>query len=144
MALFQVLAQSSAVEILLISFALAVMSGMATKIFLGEEGRAARQKLNDLQKEMKEAQKKGDAKKLQKLQGEMMTSMMDSFRHQFKPMLVTFIPFLLIFWWLSGNYGRVGAQPMVEIFGYVIYWFGWYFICIMVFSIPINKLLKNY
>lgn len=142
MALFAVLGGDAAIHIALISFALAVMSAMVTKVFLGEEGRAARQKLKDLQKEMKESQKKGDAKKMQKLQREMMTAMLDSFRHQFKPMIITMIPFILVFWWLRDTYGGLGV--MAEVFGFQLYWFGWYFLCIMIVSIPLNKLLKNY
>ena len=142
MALFEILGGDSAVQIALVSFALAFMSAMVTKVFLGEEGRAARQRLKDIQKDMKTMQKKGDMKKMQKLQGEMMTAMMDSFRHQFKPMLITMIPFILVFYWLRDTYGGLG--PMAEIFGFQLHWLGWYFICVLVVSIPLNKLLKNY
>ena len=141
MVLFELLSES-AKEIALISAALAFMSAMVTKIFLSEEGKAAREKLKDLQKDMKNAQKKGHVKKMQKLQSEMMTAMMESFRHQFKPMLITFIPFILVFYWLRDTYGELG--PMVEILGFQLHWLGWYFLCVLVISIPLNKLLKNY
>ncbi|ODS37391.1 hypothetical protein BEH94_04530 [Candidatus Altiarchaeales archaeon WOR_SM1_SCG] len=138
----------SAIEIALISAALAFMSAMVTKIFLSEEGKAAKEKLKELQKDMKNAQKKGHVKKMQKLQGEMMTTMMESFRHQFKPMLITMGPFLLVFWWLKGNYewmGTIVNLPItLPIIGSGLGWLGWYFLCILVISIPLNKLLKNY
>jgi len=141
MVLFELLSES-AKEITLISAALAFMSAMVTKIFLSEEGKAAKEKLKELQKDMKNAQKKGHVKKMQKLQGEMMTTMMESFRHQFKPMLITFIPFILVFYWLRDTYGGLG--PMAEILGFQLHWLGWYFLCVLVISIPLNKLLKNY
>jgi len=141
MVLFELLSES-AKEITLISAALAFMSAMVTKIFLSEEGKAAKEKLKELQKDMKNAQKKGHVKKMQKLQGEMMTTMMESFRHQFKPMLITFIPFILVFYWLRDTYGGLG--PMAEILGFQLHWLGWYFLCVLIISIPLNKLLKNY
>jgi len=139
---FSLVGGDSAIQIALVSFALAFMSAMVTKVFLSEEGKAARERLKEIQKDMKKAQKKGEMKKMQKLQGEMMNSMMESFRHQFKPMLITFLPFILVFYWLRDTYGELG--PMVTIFGFDLHWLGWYLICILIVSIPLNKLLKNY
>ncbi len=141
MVLFELLSES-AKEIAIISFALAFMSAMITKVFTTEEGKAAKQKTKDLQADMKAAQKSGDMKKMKKLQGEMMGAMMDTFRHQLRPMIITMIPFLLIFWWLKSTYGGGGA--MAELFGYQLYWLGWYFVCFMLVSLPLNKLMKNY
>ena len=157
MVLFAILSES-AKDIALISITVAFVSAMVTKVFLSEEGKAARERTKEIQKEMKKAQKKGDAKKMQKLQGEMISTMMDSFRHNLRPMAITFIPFILVYIWLYDTYGfgeldyfglihivGHGAElPMATVFGFNLYWLGWYILCIMLISIPLNKLLKNY
>ena len=58
-----------------------------------------------MQKQLKAAQKSKNMKKMQKIQKEMMESMMENLQHSFKPMLITIIPFILVFGWLSSTYG---------------------------------------
>ncbi|ODS39532.1 MAG: hypothetical protein A7316_05345 [Candidatus Altiarchaeales archaeon WOR_SM1_86-2] len=100
-----VLIGDPAVDILIVAAALAMMSALVTKVTLGEKGRKSREKMKEMQKQLKAAQKSKNMKKMQKIQKEMMAAMMENLQHSFKPMLVTIIPFILIFGWLYSTYG---------------------------------------
>ncbi|GEM_PF-552224 len=102
--------------------------------------REMKEKMKEHQSELKEATKSGDKKRAQKAQEEFMKLTMENMRYSFKPMIFTFIPFIIIFGWLQREYNQVGL--VANLFGYGIGWFGWYFVCAMVFSSLINKLLK--
>ncbi|VVB65440.1 Uncharacterised protein [Candidatus Gugararchaeum adminiculabundum] len=52
-------------------------------------------RVNQITKEVQEASKRGDSKTAEKLQGEMSPLLMESMKHQFKPLLVIF-PLLFI------------------------------------------------
>jgi uncharacterized membrane protein (DUF106 family) len=67
-------------------------------------------------KELKKIQKacqiklkdaKGDMKKQQEIQKELMACSMELMKHSFKPMLITFIPLLILIWWIRGIYSDV-------------------------------------
>ena len=45
---------------------------------------------------------KGDMKKQQDIQKEMMECSMELMKHSFKPLLITFIPLILFFGWIRG------------------------------------------
>ena len=65
---------------------------------------------------------------------------MESFKHGMKPMMYTWIPIILIFGWLRRTYA--GVEGVVEIGGWQLGWFGWYFICAIVISTVLNKVFK--
>lgn len=73
-----------------------------------EKVRASRERVKEHQQKLKEAQKKGDTKRAQKHQQDLMAETMESMKHNMKPMVFTLIPILLIFGWLRGNYGEYG------------------------------------
>ncbi|MBI5880510.1 TMCO1/EMC3 family protein [archaeon] len=60
-----------------------------------------KQRQKDLQKKMKE--NKHDQEKVMKLQKEMMELSTKAMSQSFKPTLITFIPMMLIFFWLNNN-----------------------------------------
>jgi len=127
--------------IALISMGLAIMSALVRKAVLDQEKmRETKEKLKRYQEEMKKATKSGDTKKLQKSQAEMMKLTMENLKHSFRPMLITFVPFVLVFTWLKDQYGSVGT--VVSLFGFNLGWFWWYLLCAMTVSLIINKLLK--
>jgi len=127
--------------IALISMGLAIMSTLVRKAVLDQEKmRETKEKLKRYQEEMKKATKSGDTKKLQKSQAEMMKLTMENLKHSFRPMLITFVPFVLVFTWLKDQYGSVGT--VVSLFGFNLGWFWWYLLCAMTVSLIINKLLK--
>jgi len=127
--------------IALISMGLAVMSALVRKAVLDQEKmKETKEKLKRHQEEMKQATKSGDTKKLQKAQGEMMKLTMENLKHSFRPMLITFVPFILVFTWLRDQYGSAGT--VASLAGFDLGWFWWYLICAMAVSIIINKILK--
>lgn len=46
---------------------------------------------------------KGNADEMTKINKQMMECSMELMKHSFRPMLITFIPILLIFWWANAN-----------------------------------------
>jgi uncharacterized membrane protein (DUF106 family) len=127
--------------IALISMGLAIMSALVRKAVLDQEKmKETKEKLKKHQEEMKKATKTGDTKKLQKNQEEMMKLTMENLKHSFRPMLITFIPFILVFTWLREQYSTIGT--VASLAGYNLGWFWWYLICAMTVSLFINKILK--
>ena len=116
---------------------------------------------------MREAQKRGDGKKLAELQAEQADMMKDqtaAMTEQFKPMFVTMVPILLIFFWMraSAVSGLVIIMPpsvywvtLVPFWHFIgsfmyggqatipygIGWLLWYFICTFGMSQIIRKFL---
>jgi len=127
--------------IAIISMGLAIMSALVRKAVLDQDKmRETKEKLKKYQEEMKKATKSGDTKRLQESQAEMMKLTMENLKHSFRPMLITFVPFILVFTWLKDQYGSAGT--VVSLFGFNLGWFWWYLICAMTVSLIINKLLK--
>ncbi|RLI91520.1 MAG: hypothetical protein DRO89_03835 [Candidatus Altiarchaeales archaeon] len=127
--------------IALISIGLAIMSALVRKAVLDQDKmRETKEKLKKYQEEMKKATKSGDTKRLQKSQAEMMKLTMENLKHSFRPTLITFVPFILVFTWLKDQYGSAGT--VVSLFGFNLGWFWWYLLCAMTVSLIINKLLE--
>ena len=124
--------------ILIISFIITLLTTLVYKYFTNQE---ALKKLNyenkGLQEKMK--QHKGDVKKMAELQKEaLQKSLIEPMKHQIKPLLITMIPFLLVFSWLRLRYEGTGDL----IFG--IGWFGTYIVSSIIFSMVLRKVLKVY
>ena len=91
-------------------------------------------------KELKEIQKKcqiklkdskGDMKKQQEIQKEIMACSMELMKHSFKPALYTMIPALLLITWLSGVYTEILSG-----------WLWWYIGSAIISSIALRKILN--
>ena len=119
------------------------------------------------QKEIREAQKAGDGKKLVELQSrqqEMMQKQTQMMGNSFKPMIVTLVPILLIFWWMRASVISglivtlppsvyyITLTPMWHFFGHFLYggdatipfaigWLLWYMICTFAMSQILRKFL---
>jgi uncharacterized membrane protein (DUF106 family) len=57
------------------------------------------------QQKIKELQKKGEAKEMQKINEEIIALTMENMKMMYKPMFITLVPFILIFSFMSGSYG---------------------------------------
>ncbi|MBI2043878.1 DUF106 domain-containing protein [Candidatus Pacearchaeota archaeon] len=92
----------------------------------------ARQK--EIQK--KTSEKKGDVEAYQKAQKESMQETfqisMEMMKHSFKPLLITFLPILLLIWWLKGVYVGTPIESS---------WIWWYLISAVASSIVLRKVL---
>ncbi len=94
----------------------------------------ARQK--ELQKELKEIRKEGESDKLMEINKEIMELTMKLMKasFSFKQMLITIVPFLLLFQWMKGFYG--GEAEILSS------WFWYYLGAAIISSSFYRKLLK--
>lgn len=127
--------------IALISIGVAITSSLVRMATLDmKKMREMKEQMKEHQKTLKEATKSSDTKNAKRAQEELMKLTMENMKHSFRPMLITFIPFILIFYWLRGQYGSVGV--VADISGFGLDWFGWYIVCSIISSMLLNKLLK--
>lgn len=91
--------------------------------------------LKNRQKQIQEEMKthKDNPTKLMELQTEMFTHMGASFKHSMKPMLITFVPLILIFPVMRGVFLTTGIAKT---------WFWWYICGSLVSSMIFRKLFK--
>jgi uncharacterized membrane protein (DUF106 family) len=123
------------VSLIIISFVLMLITTLIYKFFTDQVAmKILKDEMKEIQNEMKEF--KDDPTKMMELQKKSFGKMMESFKHQLKPMLITFIPFMILFPWLRGAYSPLGDL----IFG--LGWFGTYFIFGIGFNIALRKILK--
>jgi len=92
------------------------------------EGRARQKELN---KQMKES--KHDPVKTMEIQKELMSHAMQNMKNSFRPMLITIIPILVIFWWIRGIFAETTIASV---------WLWWYIGSSIVFSIIFRKVFK--
>ena len=96
--------QNPALTVLIIAFIISLITTVANKYLVDQDKVNESQKRSkELSSRMREAQKKGDGKELAKLQAEQTEMLKDQnavMMESFKPMLVTFIPIILIFFWM--------------------------------------------
>lgn len=124
-----------------VSFGIAIASALVRRAVLDmDKMREMKERMKEHQEILKKATKAGDKKKASKAQSKVMELTMENLKYSFKPMIYTFIPFILVFLWLKGEYEGVGA--VATIFNFELTWFWWYLICSMIFSIILNKALK--
>ncbi|MCL2686938.1 MAG: EMC3/TMCO1 family protein [Methanobrevibacter sp.] len=91
--------------VFLIATIIAFITTLANKLLVDQdEMEASRNEMKEFQKMMKEAQTNGDAKKLAKaqaMQQQVMAKQSSMMMNSFKPLIVTFVPIMLMFWWMA-------------------------------------------
>jgi uncharacterized membrane protein (DUF106 family) len=128
-------------SISLISVLLSFASSMVRRATVDlDKVKDSQAKMKEHQKKMQEAQKKGDTDQMLRSQEEMTKHMMVGMKQNFKPMLITFLPFIAIFNWLSTQYGSAGN--VATMFGMNMDWFWWYFVVSILASIIVNKIVQ--
>jgi uncharacterized membrane protein (DUF106 family) len=115
--------------------------------------RNSQEKMKKLQRNMKEAQLSGDQSRIQAMQNEQMKAVADQgkmMQMQFKPMLYIGIVSIPLFMWaylfISNNPNMMmtfpfwGTHPInATVWGPILYWFYWYFIC----SLPVSQIIRK-
>ncbi|HIG95154.1 MAG: hypothetical protein QT05_C0026G0010 [archaeon GW2011_AR13] len=116
-------------SILIIAFLVTLVMTLVTKKFTDQN---RMKELKKIQKacQIKIKDAKGDMQKQAKINQEVMACTMELMKHSFKPMLITMIPIILLFSWVSGVYTTVLKG-----------WFWWYFGGAIVSSIALRKVL---
>ena len=114
-------------SIVVLSFLVTLAMTLVTKKFTDQN---RMKELKEIQKacQIKLKDNKGNPTKIQEIQKEMMTCSMELMKHSFRPMLITFIPILLIFWWVRTAYTGVLAS-----------WILWYLGSAIISSIILRK-----
>lgn len=157
-----------ALTVLIIAFIVSLITTIANKYLVDQdEMNEIQARSKKLTSELREAQKKGDGKKIAELQArqtEMMQDQSKMMSNQFKPMIVTFVPIILIFFWmrtsvisnlvvlLPPSVYWVTLTPVWHAIGSVIYggkatipygigWLLWYMICTFGMSQILRKFL---
>ena len=148
---------SAILVITLVSFIVSLISIAMTKKFVyTPEFIKQREIVMKYKKELQEAKKNNDQKKLkklnkkkeqmQKLEAKMSLSSLKTFPMSF--------PFIIVFMWLAQNYNALGNFIVLPIYlpliaefnpslgAWTINWFWWYFITSFCFSTILRKVLK--
>lgn len=113
-------------SIIILAFLVTLVMTLVTKFFTDQ----------DRMKELKEIQKACNIKlKKNREDGEAQKQMMECsielMKHSFKPLLISFIPLIIFFWWIRGIYSAVLPG-----------WLWWYIPAGIVSSIILRKVLK--
>ncbi|MBW3020994.1 DUF4199 family protein [Candidatus Woesearchaeota archaeon] len=96
--------------ILLFSFAISLLITLVYKAVTDQDlMRSLKAEMKELQKEMKELRK--DPQKMMEVQKKSMETNMKYMTHSFKPTLITLIPIIIIFGWMSSN---LAVYPILE------------------------------
>lgn len=128
-------------SLILTSAMITFISTLLMKHFTDQEHiKSLKKRQKELQKEIKESQKKKEFTKLEELNKELIDLSLSLMKASFsiKMMLITFIPFILIFTWLKGIYNGVDetGDPLLK------WWFLWYIGSAIFFSSIYRKLFK--
>ncbi|MBE6490060.1 MAG: EMC3/TMCO1 family protein [Methanobrevibacter sp.] len=111
-----------ALTVLIIAFIVSLITTIANKYLVDQDELNERQKaMQDFNKELRDAQKRGDGKKMAELQAKQADMMKDQsamMTEQFKPMIVTFVPIILIFFWMRTS----AIHNLVIILPKTVYW----------------------
>ena len=157
-----------ALTVLIIAFIVSLITTVANKYLVDQDELNEKQKaMQEFNKELREAQKRGDGKKIAELQAKQADMMKDQtamMTDQFKPMIVTFVPIILIFFWMRTSAIHnlviilpktvywVTLTPLWHVIGSFVYggkatipygigWLLWYMICTFGMSQIIRKFL---
>ena len=156
-----------ALTVLIIAFIVSLITTIANKFLVDQEKMNEIQERNkNFQRELRDAQKRGDGKKIAELQAkqsEMMQDQTAMMSNQFKPMIVTFVPIILIFFWMRTSSISslvvtlppavywVTLTPLWHAIGGIIYggkatipygigWLLWYMIC----TFGVSQILRKF
>jgi len=134
-----------AIEIALIAIAISLGSAIVNKKVVDQKRNKEIQKqVSDFQKRYNEAKRKGDKEQIAKLeaeQKEVMALSMELMKNSFKPMLYTFVPIIVIFFFLNSIYANTGNVVDVPVIG-MLGWFWWYFLVAIVTGLGFEVLYK--
>ena len=119
-------------SIILISFLVTLVMTLVTKKFTNQ---SRMKELKDIQKacqiKLKQDGVKGNLEEMGKIQKQMMECSMELMKHSFRPMLITFIPIIVLFWWIKGVYTGILSS-----------WIWWYLGAAIISSIILRKFLN--
>jgi len=119
------------VGVISISFLITLAMTLVTKFFTNQE---RMKELKGMQKKHQEKMKehKGNLDKQKEIQKEIMSISMEMMKHSFKPLLITFLPIIVIFTWARGIFMETAIAST---------WLWWYIGVSIASSIILRKVL---
>lgn len=114
----------------LVTFLMSFLTWLVTD---KEKMRALKQRQKELQAKAREHQKNGNQQAFMEVNKQLMMEMPELMKHSFKPMLITFIPAIIIFSFLNGAYRQTSLGG---------WWILYYIIFSMIFSLIFRKVFK--
>jgi len=143
-----ILMTSSAIEVAFIAIAIGLATSLISKKLVNQDRMdELKAKAKKMQDEYKDAIKSGDKARIDKAkaeQKEMMGIYKEITMSGFKPMLITFVPILLVIFFLRSTYGDLGNIVELPFFNWQLSWFWWYFIVVIITGISIEITYKQY
>ena len=126
----EILQNNAKISIVIIAILATLISTLATKFFTNQ---AHLHELKKRQKELQEEMKKNkdNPKLVQELQMEMLTISGTMMKSSFKPILITMVPFLILFYWIRSIYNPVLGS-----------WFWYYLVTALVGGMIFRKVFK--
>ena len=130
-------------EVLLISVAASFVSVLIYK-YVGDQKavKNVKAEMAALNARIKKAQKAGNTAEVSKLSGQLMKISGKQFQYNMKPMMVSMVMFIALFWFFGQYYSDliVPLPITIPFVGNELTWFGWYFIIVMPSSFLFRKL----
>jgi uncharacterized membrane protein (DUF106 family) len=121
---------SPVVSIIILSGLITLVSTLVTKWMTNQDHlRSLKERQKQIQQDLKKC--KPGEKMFEELQSEMLQISMTMMKSSFKPVLITFIPFILLFAWIRGIYTEL-----------LPHWIWYYLISSIIFSMIYRKLFK--
>jgi len=131
---------SAPYNLMIITFVITLFTTLIYKFTTNQAMlKSIREEMKNIQNEIKGL--KGSPEKMLEKQKQLSPLMLESYKHIFKPMLITFLPLILILGWLKETFTANGEDIKI-IFG--LSWFWSYILFSVIFSIIIRKVLKVY
>jgi uncharacterized membrane protein (DUF106 family) len=134
--LVQLMKDNPRISLILVGMGITLVSTLVTKHFTDQEHlKSLKKRQKELQAEIKKHH--DNPTMLEALNKEMLEGTAVMMKSNFKPMLITFIPFLLLFYWLSANFSSL--IPGKWLFPA---WVWYYLVSSIVFGIIFRKIFK--
>ena len=131
-------------EVLLISVLLSLVSVIITRTFSDQSAvKGLKAEMKGLNARIKKAQKAGNQSEVSRLSSELMKQSGKQFQMNMKPMVISMVIFLAVFWFFGMFYTElIVASPFnIPFVGKEFGWYVWYFLIILPGSFMWRKLL---
>jgi uncharacterized membrane protein (DUF106 family) len=101
----QLMGENPKVSIVIVSLIVSLISTIVTKYTTDQAMmKNIKDRQKEIQKEIKENKYSPSDKKYLELQNEILSLTGKMFKHSFKPLIITMVPFLMLFYWLRNIY----------------------------------------
>jgi uncharacterized membrane protein (DUF106 family) len=132
------------IEVLLISLALSLGSVLVYRFSTNQEAiRGLKKEMKTLNDRVKKARESGNMGEMNKLSGELMKLSSRQFQMNMKPMMLSLLIFVGVFWVFGTYYSELIIPSPVSIpfVGNELGWYYWYFLIVLPGSFIFRKLL---